>query len=130
MISLQKTGSLQIRPLLLGIFQALIATALLTLILAATFFFTKLPSGYLMPAVHAAYGASALWAGWTAARKAGSKGLIYGVMAGLLFFAMASLIGLLFSNPLVPMTVWWKKLLYAVIGGAAGGAAGISFKTS
>lgn len=126
MQNLIKGGSLQIRPLMVGVSQGIGLSIASVLIITTAFFFTKLSSSLLMPVTHTMYGLCALWAGWVTAKKAGSKGLIYGVLAGVIFFLVSALAGLLLPDPATPMTTWWKKLLYAVFGGAVGGIGGVA----
>ncbi|MDD2420544.1 MAG: TIGR04086 family membrane protein [Heliobacteriaceae bacterium] len=115
-------------PLVIGTGQALLASLGASLILATCFYFTDLSDTYTMPVVHTVYALCSLWAGWAAARKAGGKGLIYGCLAGLCFFILTWLIGYLVAAPAYPLTVWWKKLAYAFVSGAAGGMAAVAWR--
>lgn len=123
-----ETNSLSVLPLAVGTGQALAASVGISVVLATLFYFTNLSDSYMMPVVNASYGVCSLWAGWVAARRGGSKGLIYGFLAGLIFFIVTLAMGYLVSVPAYPMTTWWKKLLYAIMGGTAGGIAGVAWK--
>ncbi|MZP28620.1 TIGR04086 family membrane protein [Heliobacterium undosum] len=121
-------ATLSATPVLVGTGYALAASLGVSVLLVLFFFFTSLSERYIMPVVHSAYGLCALGAGWVASRKAGARGLIYGLLAGLSFFAFTVVVGYFVPAPAFPMTAWWKKMLYALAGGSAGGIAGIAWK--
>ncbi|WP_170270065.1 TIGR04086 family membrane protein [Heliorestis acidaminivorans] len=117
-----------VTPLLIGTGQALVLSLLLSLVIVTTLFFTSVSEYYVAPFVQGAFGVCAFWAGLVTARRAGSRGLIYGLLAGLVFFLITSLGGYFLPEVSFPMTEWWKKLAYALVGGITGGVVGVAWK--
>ncbi|QGG48258.1 TIGR04086 family membrane protein [Heliorestis convoluta] len=120
--------TVSVMPLVVGTGQALVLSLLLSLIIVTTIFFTTLSELYVAPFVQGAFALSAFWAGLVTARRAGSRGLIYGSLAGLAFFLITSLVGYFLPEVTFPVTEWWKKIAYALLGGMSGGVVGVALK--
>ncbi|MBC9785981.1 TIGR04086 family membrane protein [Heliobacterium chlorum] len=125
-----ESGSLSLVPVLIGTGYAVAASLGISILLVLL---TQLPKiseyhSMNMTVVHTAYGLCSVGAGWAAARRAGAKGWIYGLLAGLSFYLVTIAIGYFVPEPAYTVTTWWKKLAYALVGGTVGGISGIAWK--
>lgn len=99
---------------LLGIFSLIFVSA------------ESIPQWLLSPLVIAVSIVSAFAAGFTAAKLAKKRGLIFGAAAGMLLFALFLLSGLAVSNKAVDPAVPGIRLLVMVLSGGIGGIVAVS----
>jgi len=97
------------------------------LLLSLIFFATSLSEVYLQPAVSVLYLAGAFFGGFASARKAGRKGIQYGVETGFCYYLAVAVIILILAPAAFTRLSFALKGLYSLIAAAAGGIFGIAF---
>jgi putative membrane protein (TIGR04086 family) len=98
-----------------------------TLLLSLIFYATSLSETYLQPSVSVLYLAGAFFGGFAGARKAGRKGIQFGVETGLCYYLVVTVIILILAPAAFTRLAFILKGLYSLIAAAAGGIFGIAF---
>lgn len=119
----QKTTS----PLFWGIIVAVAIGLIGTFLLSFIFYFTSLPENYLKPTGIALYLIGAFFGGFTAAKKAGRKALLYGTEVGLFYFLFTVLTIALIAPTSFSFLNFSLKAVYTLLISAAGGVIGVAF---
>jgi putative membrane protein (TIGR04086 family) len=98
-----------------------------SLLLSLIFYATSLSESYLQPSVSFLYLAGAFFGGFAGARKAGRKGIQFGVETGFCYYLMVAVIILILAPAAFTRLAFILKGLYSLIAAAAGGIFGIAF---
>ncbi|MCW2278930.1 TIGR04086 family membrane protein [Heliophilum fasciatum] len=120
MTNKEDQSSITLLPLVWGVSQAVALSLVITALVGTVYYFTNVSEPGMNMMVLGGFGLCASWAGWSAARRSSSKSIIYGIMAGVLFFVITWLLGWIVSAPTLAATAWWKKMIYAVVGSSLG----------
>jgi putative membrane protein (TIGR04086 family) len=118
---------LAIHPIMLGTFVALAICLAGTLLLSLIFYATSLSETYLQVSSSIVYLAGAFFGGFAAAKKAGRKGVQYGVETGFCYYLAVAVIILIFAPTAFTWSTFGLKGLYSLIVSAVGGIFGIAF---
>jgi len=112
-----------------GTLLGLVVSLLGSVIIGAAYYYSSL-SEHTLPWFSAGlYFCSILVGAWSAAWRAGNRGLIHGLAVALLFFAASWLIStFLLPHLNVSSTPPYQKLPLALLAGALGGVLGIGFR--
>jgi putative membrane protein (TIGR04086 family) len=98
-----------------------------TLLLSLIFYATSLSETYIQPLVSVLYLAGAFFGGFAGARKAGRKGIQFGVKTGFCYYLVVTAIILILAPMAFTRLAFIIKGLYSLIAAAAGGIFGIAF---
>ena len=98
-----------------------------SLLLSLIFYVTSLSEAYLQPSVSVLYLAGAFFGGFAGARKAGRKGIQFGVETGFCYYLVITVIILILAPAAFTRLSFILKGLYSLIAAAAGGIFGIAF---
>ena len=121
-----KTITPILRPLLIGLCIGVIACTLLLLGAAALFCQVDVPPAAVAPVAMGAAALSAFLGGWVAARAAGQRGWLMGILCGGVLFLILWLWGL--SRGGVENSYAATKLGVLTLSGAIGGVLGVNRK--
>lgn len=120
-----------IRAIVIGSVAGAALCAVLLGILSLVFVSAEnIPQGILSPVVIAISVLSAFLAGFTAAKLARKRGLLFGAAAGLLLFALFLVSGVAASNKAMDPSVPGIRLLVMFLAGAIGGLVAVSGRSS
>lgn len=108
------------RPLTCGLCVGVLFSTLLLLLCALLIQSVEIPLGTATPLAVAAAGTGALAAGWTAARIAGCRGLVWGVLCGGLLTLIILVAGLVRAGGVDPGFAAVKAAVLTVAGGIGG----------
>lgn len=111
----------EIHGFLVALFTALILGSVLALIV----YWSPLKETLLDPLADFTLMISVFIGGWYSAYRAGNRGLVRGVIIGLLFFTLMLLVTLVVNPALVSFGSFIKDLLFAVACGGLGGILGV-----
>ncbi len=127
----EETGLLVklIRPVLWGVCVGALTCLLLLLIMAAVMAAQNVPQTAVTPMAVAAAAAAAFLGGLTSARIAKERGLLVGVLCGLLMYVVVALAGFALLRE-IRGTYALLKLFVLVGCGAIGGLIGVNTKQS
>ncbi len=114
-------------PVVQGTVIALAISLLGTFLLSLIFYATSLSEAYIQPAGNVLYLAGAFFGGFAGAKKAGRKGMQFGVGTGLCYFIAFTIIVLVLAPATFTGLAFAFKGLYALIVAAVGGVFGIAF---
>jgi putative membrane protein (TIGR04086 family) len=114
-------------PILLGAFVALAICLTGTLLLSLIFYSTSISETYLQVSGNVVYLAGAFFGGFAGAKKAGRKGVQYGVETGFCYYVAVAVIILIFAPTAFTWSAFGLKGLYSLIVSAVGGIFGIAF---
>lgn len=109
-----------------GILITVIISFILTLVLGLVYFFTSIQNSGIHSII--IVGVSVLIASIYTAFRAGSKGLIYGVLIGLGFFLLSLVVYYIFYEGSPSWRILLEKCLVSLITGAIGGTIGAILK--
>lgn len=98
-----------------------------TLLLSLIFYTTSLSEAYLQPSGNVLYLAGAFFGGFVSAKKAGRKGMQFGVATGLCYSLVFAIIILIFAPATFTGLAFGLKCLYALVVAVVGGIFGIAF---
>ena len=104
-----------------AVFMVLLLMLLSGILLAAK----TLPYSLLSPLVLVVCGVSSFFAGYICIRIAGIRGMLYGILSGLLLFAVVFVVGIIAVNEPVSFETLVKGLLMALCG-AIGSIIGVN----
>ncbi|HHU31704.1 MAG TPA: TIGR04086 family membrane protein [Clostridia bacterium] len=119
-----KTG---LNPLLYGYLHTVIVAILLATITGLVFHFSSLSESNLRTISIVIIVVSVFWGSFKAAQNSESRGLLHGLMVGLLFLLTTIIITFLISEPLIFKGIA-NRLLFCVLGGCLGGVIGALLK--
>ena len=114
-------------PVTQGTVVALAVCLVGSLLLSLIFYATSLSETYLQPSVSVLYLAGAFFGGFAGARKAGRKGIQFGVETGFCYYLVVTAIILILAPAAFTRLSFILKGLYSLIAAAAGGIFGIAF---
>ncbi|NLO89620.1 MAG: TIGR04086 family membrane protein [Clostridia bacterium] len=114
-------------PLISGLFASIITALILSFIISLIFHFTPISELYLSIASLVAVVFSTFVGGFVGASFAGSRGLVNGIVVGLSFFVLITLLSFLHPEPLTLGSAI-KKFVACITSGGLGGIIGISLK--
>ncbi len=114
-------------PGVFGLLSAILFSIFAVIILAMLFQFTSVSEVYLKPIGTFLYLVGAFLGGFLAAKKAGHKGLIYGISVGFCYYLFFVIISLFLSIGSLTFTALVFKGLYSLLVSAAGGICGLAF---
>jgi len=109
---------------LYGTLLALLASLGILLATGVVVYYAKVGDIWLPMVSSGVYFAGVFAGGVYASRKAGQKGLVHGIIVGVAFVILSSFLTWLFPAELNWM-IFFKKVLYGIIGGAIGGILGV-----
>lgn len=102
-----------------------VAVALVLLVTSGIIMYLTRAAELWMPFVSTAiFGISALAGGIACARKSGEKGLIHGLIIGIIFIVVISILSLFLPGE-VSWLVFLKKVVVGIIAGVLGGVFGV-----
>lgn len=114
-------------PFIYGILGALTIGLVGSLLLSIVFYFTSLSETYLQPAGTTLYLIGAFTGGFTAAKRAGNRGIMYGAEVGLVYFLIFLMLMLALAPASLSALTVVLKGIYTLVVAAAGGIIGIAF---
>jgi putative membrane protein (TIGR04086 family) len=97
------------------------------LLLSLIFCATTLSETYIQPSISVLYLAAAFCGGFTAAGKAGRRGVRYGAETGFCFYLVIAIVILMVAPTAFIRLAFLIKGAYSLIAAAAGGIFGIAF---
>jgi len=115
------------KPLLFGLAVSIIFTVAGIAILSLGIYFSSISEMYLKPAGSFIYLTGAFLGGFLAAKKAGGKGLVYGVEVGICYYLFFIIVSLFLSTASLSIIALALKGIYTIIISAAGGICGLAF---
>jgi putative membrane protein (TIGR04086 family) len=113
-----------VQATLTGLIYALLSGLGMATILGALLYFSPLSQGFLPLLASIIIALAVFWGGLRAARMASGRGLLQGLVVGLLFFLVALAVGWN-SGPFV-FSVAGKYFAICLLAGAMGGVAGMT----
>jgi putative membrane protein (TIGR04086 family) len=114
-------------PVFFGLTAAILFAIISIVILALCFYFSAIKEIYLEPIGTFLYLVGAFLGGRLAAKKAGGKGLLYGIEVGVLYYLFFLFISLLVSSSSLSFIGLGFKAFYTILVSAAGGICGLAF---
>jgi len=114
-------------PVAYGTGAALVFGILCIILLSIIFYFTNISELYLKPIGTFCFLVGGFLGGFLAAKRAGGKGLVYGVEVGLCYFIFFILISLLILPESLSATAVVTKGFFTILVSAAGGICGLAF---
>ena len=114
-------------PLISGLFVSIITAFVLSIIISLIFHFTPISELYLSITALAAVVFSTFLGGIIGASSAGSRGLVNGMIVGLSFFVLITLLSFLHPEQLTFGSMI-KKFVVCITSGGLGGIIGVSLK--
>ncbi|HBG22547.1 MAG: TIGR04086 family membrane protein [Syntrophaceticus sp.] len=114
-------------PILFGLTAAILFAIISIVIIALCFQFTALKEVYLEPVGTFLYLVGAFLGGFLAAKKAGGKGLLYGLEVGTFYYLFFVIISLVLSTSSLSLIALGLKALYTILVSVAGGICGLAF---
>jgi len=108
-----------------GFTWALLISVILSLIITLLLYFTSVSETLLPSFATLIFFISILLGSTISARHAGNRGLIHGLIVGLLYLTFSLILSLLISTDPFSWLLFAKKITYTFIGGALGGVVGI-----
>ncbi|MCL2169274.1 MAG: TIGR04086 family membrane protein [Defluviitaleaceae bacterium] len=118
----------QILSVFMGVVVAYAITAIIFIGTALALTYTSLSEGALPGIVMVACVISVMVAGFDAARKADTRGWLWGMAAGLIYAIIFIIIIMFSSGNMAFDTRKFMLLGLSIVGGGVGGAIGINFK--
>jgi len=116
---------IKINSILRGFTWALLISVILSLIITLLLHFTALSETLLPSFATLIFFLSILLGSTISAKHAGNRGLIHGLLVGILYFSFSIILSLLISTDPFSWFLFAKKIAYTFIGGALGGIIGI-----
>lgn len=109
------------KPLIIGIVVSFIICIVFSFVVSAIMAIFKVFSEFaVVPIAIAALAVGVFFGAWAAARIVRKRGLVCGIIIGIIVFLMLVLVGLMGTNSLLGC-VTWIKFAVILIAGAAGG---------
>lgn len=128
-MSEEKSPLLSIKgnPIFFGLTAAILFAIISIAILAPVFQYSALNEVYLGPVGTFLYLIGAFLGGFLAAKKAGRKGLLYGIEVGICYYLIFVIVSLILSTNSLSLIALGLKALYTILVSAAGGICGLAF---
>ncbi|MDD2400820.1 MAG: TIGR04086 family membrane protein [Clostridia bacterium] len=127
--NLPLSEGLQISYVWKGLRRSITITIILGIIASILFQYTPL-SERLLPSLSTfVYFISMFFGATLAARTAGRKGVIYGIIVSFLYFLIILFICLFVDHSLITLALFFKKLAIATISGVLGGIIGVGMSS-
>ncbi|MGB4503954.1 MAG: TIGR04086 family membrane protein [Syntrophaceticus sp.] len=114
-------------PLFWGLAVAILFVTISIAIVSLFFYFSNISEIYLKPAGSFFYLAGAFLGGFFAAKKAGRRGLVYGIEVGVCYYVFFMIISFLLSPGSLSVTALALKGIYTILVSTAGGVCGLAF---
>jgi putative membrane protein (TIGR04086 family) len=114
-------------PIFFGLTGAVLFAIISIVILTLCFYFSAIKEIYLEPVGTFLYLVGAFLGGFLAAKKAGGKGLLYGIEVGVFYYLFFFFISLLVSSSSLSFIGLGFKAFYTILVSAAGGICGLAF---
>lgn len=121
------TFRLSENPVFFGLTAAILFAIISIAVLAVCFYFSTLSELYLKPAGTFFYLAGGFLGGFFASKKAGGKGLLYGIEVGVCYYVFFVIISLFLSPGSLNVISLALKGIYTILVSAAGGICGLAF---
>ncbi|RKO67198.1 TIGR04086 family membrane protein [Desulfofundulus salinus] len=127
MLNQETPGSFSLWEVLRGAFWGLAVSFLGSALIGAGYYFTSLSESSLPWFAAGLFFFSVLVGAWSAASRAGNRGLLHGLGVAVLFFLVSWLLATtVLPSQVMPVSLF-QKLILALVAGALGGILGVGF---